>query len=187
MRRDYKHVPRARERGRRGSPPWLWAIGGFGLGLFVAFMLYLRFGAPPLPAVVSPPPAPSAAATPPSARPAPERATAPVEAAPAKPRFEFYTILPEMDVPVPESGPRPAGETYVLQVGSFKTHEEADRLKASLTLLGLQASIQTVTVDGKATWHRVRVGPYQDMAKVNEARRRLKEQSLDAVLLKGKT
>jgi cell division protein FtsN len=74
----------------------------------------------------------------------------------------------------------------VLQVGSFRTYEEADRLKASLSLMGLEANIQTVSVDGKPAVHRVRVGPYTDMAKVNDARRRLREHSLEPILLKIK-
>ena len=75
----------------------------------------------------------------------------------------------------------------MLQVGAFRTYQEADRLKASLTLLGLDVSIQTVSQDGKGSVHRVRVGPFTEMSAVNEARRRLKQQSLDPILVKAKT
>jgi cell division protein FtsN len=170
-----------------------WALLGFGVGLFVAFLAYLRYGQPaPTTAGASLPPATTPAPPAPAAPPASAPATAP-----GKPRFEFYTLLPEMEVPVPANGSaraeekspppvRASGETYVLQVGSFRTPGDADRLKASLTLMGLDATVQTVSVDGKATWHRVRVGPYTDMARVNEVRRRLKENDLEAVLLKLK-
>ncbi|MBI3344987.1 MAG: SPOR domain-containing protein [Gammaproteobacteria bacterium] len=124
----------------------------------------------------------------------------------AKPRFDFYTILPEMEVAVPEqetaaSTPKSAsnlsGEAqgegaapvdkpgaYILQAGSFRSLEEADKLKASLVLLGVEAGIQTVTVNNKDTWHRVQIGPYNDLAEVNQIRARLKQNNIEVVLLK---
>ena len=53
--------------------------------------------------------------------------------------------------------------------------------------MGLDASIQSVAADGKGTVHRVRVGPFSDMAKVNEAKRRLKEYSFEPIVVKGRT
>ena len=74
--------------------------------------------------------------------------------------------------------------TYLLQAGSFKSQPQADQLKAKLALLGLQSDIQTVTVNNTETWHRVRVGPYNDLAALNTARARLKENQLEAILLR---
>lgn len=206
MRRDYKDyrpAPRGRQRERErrrreGMPGWVWGLVGLSVGLGVAAWVYLEGNraaapvtlAPPAP---SPPPVEAPKKGPDSTAAAPKPAPAP----PApKPRFEFYTMLPEMEVPIHEPGSgkpgetpsgKASGETYVLQVASFRSYEEADRLKASLSLLGLEASIQSVTTEGKPPVHRVRVGPYTDMAKVNEARRRLKEHALDPILVKGRT
>ncbi|MFP5344985.1 MAG: SPOR domain-containing protein, partial [Gammaproteobacteria bacterium] len=77
-------------------------------------------------------------------------------------------------------------EAYILQAGSFKNFAEADRLKASLNLIGIEAGIQTVTVNNKDTWHRVQIGPYRDVAELNAVRARLKQNNIDAVLLKLK-
>ena len=65
-----------------------------------------------------------------------------------KPRFEFYTLLPEMEVVVeteafePRAGkrsesvePPPLAGAHVLQAGSFRSYGEADALKASLALV----------------------------------------------------
>ena len=71
-----------------------------------------------------------------------------------------------------------------MQVASFKTLEDADRLKASLALVGLVASIQTVSVNGEVTYFRVRVGPYTDVGRLNEARTRLREQNFEPLVLK---
>jgi cell division protein FtsN len=77
--------------------------------------------------------------------------------------------------------------TYVLQAGSFKSFQEADRLKASLVLLGIEANIQTVTVNNKDTWHRVHIGPYKELAELNRIRARLRQNNIDTVLLKIKS
>ena len=71
---------------------------------------------------------------------------------------------------------------YILQAGSFQRLEEADSLKASLALLGVEANIQTVTVD-RNTWHRVRVGPYDNLAKLKRVRGRLTRNQIDTVTL----
>ncbi len=188
---DYKNRPR--ERPPRKSPGWAWLAVGLLIGLFVAFLVYLREHQPPAPvAVLSPPAKPVSQPRAPAPRKSPREKTPP-----PKPRFEFYTILPEMEVPVPDSalpsrGAKPAAGpeepgTYLLQVGSFRAIEEADRLKAQLALLGLEAQVQTVAVDGKDTWHRVRLGPFTNLSKVNQIRERLREHDLDAIVLKIKT
>ncbi|MGD2112802.1 MAG: SPOR domain-containing protein, partial [Gammaproteobacteria bacterium] len=74
--------------------------------------------------------------------------------------------------------------TYFLQVGSFRNGEQADRFKAELALLGLETSIQKVTIDNKATWHRVRVGPYSDLEALNRTRRTLRERGVESTLVK---
>ena len=77
-----------------------------------------------------------------------------------------------------------AGGTYVLQVGSFRNAGEAERRRASLALLGLEARVQTIAIDGEATWHRVQVGPYAELDALNDARVRLRENSIEAIALK---
>jgi len=87
-------------------------------------------------------------------------------------KFNFYTILPELEVLIPDSETRPpesksqgspaavaAGKQYILQAGSFRGQDDADKLKATLALLGFEASVQKVTINREA-WHRVRLGPY---------------------------
>ena len=109
-------------------------------------------------------------------------------------KFDFYTVLPEMEVVVPErktasisEKSTPAVEengTYIIQAGSFKDLKDADSLRAKLTLLGFTPSIQTVTINGNDTWHRVRIGPYTDLAKLNNARSSLKDNNINSVLMK---
>ena len=113
-----------------------------------------------------------------------------------EPRFDFYQILPNMEVNVSEWETDTQKESeelqqdesgvYILQVGSFEQQEAADELKARLALLGIQADIQRVVINGRDIRHRVRVGPYKDLDKLQEARDRLLANNLDYMLLKLK-
>jgi len=119
-----------------------------------------------------------------------------------EPKFEFYTLLPEMEVAVPEAellappasvetatapestGQTPKPERYLLQVGSFRKSTEADSFKAELALLGMTPTVQSVTVNGKETWHRVRVGPYTDLTALNQDRQQLRTSGHRPIVLK---
>ena len=99
---------------------------------------------------------------------------------------------PVVEVAAPEAPepPKPVvsavstGGTYVLQVGSFRNESEAERRRARLALLGLEARVQTIAIDGEATWHRVQVGPYDQIGALNDARVRLRENDIEAMALK---
>ncbi len=119
----------------------------------------------------------------------------PPEPEPEKLKFEFYTMLPEMEVAVPDKelepappkqgkAPQPLKGTYVLQVGSFRKPEDAEKLKANLALLGLEAHVQTVSINGEQTWHRVRLGPFSAKNGLDETRSRLYQNQIDAIVLK---
>jgi cell division protein FtsN len=123
---------------------------------------------------------------------------APVEPdEPDEPRYDFFTVLPEMEVVVPErelreradEAPEAAtagtpADRYVLQAGSFRSASDAEQLKARLALLGLVAQVQTVTVDA-VTWHRVRLGPVDGARAADELRRRLDDEGFDAMVMKA--
>jgi cell division protein FtsN len=184
MSRDYKS--RANQpRSKRQIPGWIWFSGGLMVGLFVSLLVWLKL--------------------PPGAGSAPKKKVAEVsqprlqkEPEAPKPRFDFYTILPEMEVVVPEPEPvvspdvqtaeriaeqqKDEGE-YMLQMGSFRKYADADRLKASLALVGLEAEIQRVTVNGDEVFHRVRSGPYT-RGQVNSLRARLKENSINSLVIR---
>jgi cell division protein FtsN len=103
MPRDYKHHV-TRRRKRRPVSPWLGMGAGLLIGLFAAAIAYLKLIAPPAPQIAAPAFIPE---TPePAAEPAPPKEAKQEEKAPPplsdRPRFDFYTILPEMEVVIPE-------------------------------------------------------------------------------------
>ncbi|MEX0448949.1 SPOR domain-containing protein [Spiribacter sp. 221] len=77
------------------------------------------------------------------------------------------------------------GARYLLQAGSFRKPSDAESLKASLALLGIEARIQVVELPGGETWHRVRIGPFADLQRVNAVRERMAGQQIDAILLRA--
>ncbi len=78
-----------------------------------------------------------------------------------KPRvdYTFYGILPGEKPAKPIEPPKPK-ELWWLQVVALKNPADADKLKARLSLLGLDVSTEKVESGGQYLY-RVRVGPYK--------------------------
>ncbi len=112
-----------------------------------------------------------------------------------KTRFDFYTILPGNESRVSQeeeskikaaNQPAPVQKSYFLQAGAFQTEEEADNLKAKLALQGFEAVVQTATIPGKGIWHRVRVGPLDDLDKISSIKKDLLSNGFNAELIQVK-
>lgn len=217
--RKHKHKRRPKQPAR-GAPRWPWLAGGFALGLVAAGGVYVAERLAPIDArdtvsrsdrrgaggeaEASSGTGSGAAGGEPEAD-----ATTPVPASAvesrAEPggesrsgrdgtRFEFYELLPEFEVVVPEvesraaTGPPPAEVEepgrYVLQVGSFTTLADADRMKANLALLGIESRLQRVAIDAEV-FHRVRIGPLSDLDRINEIRTELQEAGIDSLLMRA--
>ena len=198
MARDYKTRANPKPKQQQTSG-WIWFFAGLLVGLFAAGLAWLKFGQYPTHQVAPAKPGNTHAQRqqePTKAKPKEQKTL------PPKPRFDFYTVLPEMEVVVPEPEPIPrqasqkqsvsttastkTGSAYMLQMGSFLKYEDADRMKASLALLGIQAEIQKVTINNKDTYHRVRSGPYRNSQQVNRLRTQLQKNGVNSLLIKLK-
>jgi len=105
-------------------------------------------------------PAKAHAAKPPEpAAPVQERKAAQANEPPSRVPLTFYGILPGEKPAKPVEPPKPK-ELWWLQVAALKNPADADKLKARLSLLGLEVSTQTVESAGQSLY-RVRVGPYK--------------------------
>ena len=167
---------------------------GLGLGLVVAIGVYLRApsGAPDAPTQTL------ATAERPASRPASRTAEAqPERATESGKRFEFYDILPQYEVVVGDDAPaagaasttpstrrRPAETpgSYLLQVGSYGAAADADRIQASLALLGFESHVQRATLDGNV-FNRVRIGPIVDLEAAKRMQRQLRAAGYDPLLM----
>jgi cell division protein FtsN len=70
-----------------------------------------------------------------------------------------------------------SGARLMLQVGAYRSAEDADAARAQLALLGLDAKVTPVQADG-ATLYRVRLGPYGALDDLNGIRRTLSDNGI---------
>ena len=195
MPRDYA---KSQHKEAKPIPGWIWMFAGLMIGLFVALLVYIKdnsSGKLALTDTVAKVFQPKNQAEARGVK--KEEATPPPPPSSTKPKFDFYTILPELEVAIPEqelinstrnsdSKPKTA-EQYILQAGSFKQFEEADKLKARLALQGIEANIQKVKINASDTWHRVRIGPLNTVKALNQTRRRLRDLGIASIVVKNKS
>ena len=171
-------------------PGWVWMLFGLAIGLSVAFAIYVRDEKPPAPTPVAREPASLESAIDDNNE-TPAASTA--EEDPQESRFTFYDMLPNFEVVIPEEEPDVEADVepraivtpglYVLQAGSFTRFEDADRRRAELALHGIESNIQRVTIDDK-TYHRVRIGPTDDLEELNLLRSRLRTAKIDVIRIR---
>jgi cell division protein FtsN len=139
-------------------------------------------------------PTPAAASSP--------AATSGVTATVPKQHFEFYKVLtdkPESnqkntdksaastkethsEPPKKQTKPLPPSnatkEIFYVQAGSFPNEDDAEKLKAKLALLGLEASLQTAVIPDRGIFHRVRLGPFNTNNETNKTLETLKQNGI---------
>ena len=186
---DYKK--RVNRKEKKPVPGFIWMLGGLSIGLFVAFLVYLDKQPP---SEISFSDAVKAELEQIKQK-KPAKAAEPRTADKQEPKFNFYTILPELEVLIPEEEIRPpeskqstateTGKRYILQVGSFRNRQDAERRKATVALLGLEASINQVSIDNEK-WHRVRIGPLNNRRELNENLNLLHRNDINAMAMELK-
>jgi cell division protein FtsN len=91
-------------------------------------------------------------------------------------------VEPAPEVAKPRNTNTPS-DYYLLQTGSFRQREDADRRRAELLLLGLTPVVEETNGDN-GRWYRVYVGPFESHAKMARARSLTANQNIDTLLLK---
>lgn len=133
-------------------------------------------------------------------------AAQPAQSAKPSTPFDFFTVLPEIEIVAPPtappapatpaatqnqsnppSTPTAAGSAYMLQAASYRRREEADQLKATLALNGLVSVIQKISIQGKGDFYRVRLGPFSTYQAMEAAQRQLSRAGIQALRLKVST
>jgi cell division protein FtsN len=176
--RDYKR--------KRHSPfefgRWKEFGMGLGAGLVVALGVYVTQHKALAPTAAAP------------THPTPQKKTTDgAEADESAAQYDFYDMLPKFEVVVPEkerdvrrdlpAAPVDRPGVYVLQAGSYRNFADADRIRQQLAKQRIDAKVQRVAVDSDV-WHRVRIGPVNDLKEVNRLREQLRAADLDALVIR---
>lgn len=172
---------------KRQIPGWLWLLTGMVLGGFVMFLVHLSelkrkgIGAE----------SPSKTTTTDQNKAHPEKRKKDEKSGDNELIFEFYDRLKQEQVTVPdyekpEVIAAQATHHYFLQVASFKRHNDADKARAKLILLNMNANIEESTLQSGATAYRVIVGPYENKSKLAKARETLVSNGFEFLTLKRK-
>lgn len=248
---DYRRKTHSRSKSRKrksSSLVWVWIFMGMFIGIAITTSSYLFFTKPNLLRLVRPLATESA----PSPKYIIERSAKKEKEKKAAERFEFYTLLPGMEIQLPDlpapkqqatlSQPQPAPTTpqsqkpaepvmvvvrpqtppqipssapivtpkpippkfairppipsssvpnsakgqvsrYIIQVGIFQNIQQADELKARLTLQGFTTRIQKVQMKTGQSWFRVTLGPFASESNALNQKNRLAQQQIRGILI----
>lgn len=187
----------ARRSGGQGTPGWVWLLVGLLAGAVIAIGLVLR-GQWSEAGSLLPKPNPEARA--PAASEEPVAQDAPE---PKKPKYEFYDVLRDKEViipdaelsaqaqaeaaapPVEETAPEAAdGPRYLIQAGAFRSSGDAEALKARIALTGEIARVESAQIEG-GTIYRVRLGPYPNASTLAAAKQALGSHGIEAVAIRA--
>jgi cell division septation protein DedD len=165
--RNQKQPPKrpAAAKSQRGGLSLKWILSLAAVGGFIGFIAYLN-------SLPTSEPRQAEKAT--TAEPPAVKEKPPETAAKEKPGFRFYDMLPDSEgVPpeVEEYTPGPGQQTfdYLVQTGSFRQQQDAERQRAEIAFQGLRAQVKRIDLDSGSIWYRVNVGPFTSRSQMNAA------------------
>jgi len=187
----------AHRNGGSGTPGWIWLLVGLLGGLAIAAVLFVQ-GYWGKDGSLLPQPNPEARAPAPSEEPLAQAETA----EPKKPKYEFYDVLRDKEVIIPDAdlpalaqaeADTPAdavvpanAETvrYLIQAGAFRSSSDAEALKARIALTGELARVESAEIAG-GTIYRVRLGPYANASTLAAAKKTLGDNGIEAAAIRA--
>lgn len=192
-RRPSQNRRRASAKTSTPIPGWLWLLTGIAVGALVMFLMHLSGLRTTTPIAKPGDDQPQTASQQPQrsepATSADKDAQSIETADQPQTRLEFYELLKQSEVPVPEASAPPLSEQeptveYILQAGSFRDSNDANRMRAELILLNLEARIETIGIADGDIWHRVMVGPYSSRSQMAKARSTLASKNIAPLVYK---
>jgi cell division protein FtsN len=180
-----------RQKKKAEYPGWLWMIFGLAIGLSVAFAVYVKDRGPAAITIAAQPEPASLKNTIDDNGETPAEDTESAEL--PKDRFDFYKMLPAFEMIITDEEPDVDEDVepqaidepgvYLLQAGSFSTHNDADRRRAELALHGIESRVQRAKVNSR-DYFRVYVGPIEDLDELNVTRSRLRAAKIDVMRIR---
>lgn len=103
--------------------------------------------------------------------------------------FGFYGQLNEKEAaataykPEHQKSAKTVKTASLIQAGSFRSAEDADRMRGQLLLSGLDAYVESTNIKG-SSWHRVMIGPFTSRSRLNSAQDKLAAANITAIVKK---
>lgn len=122
----------------------------------------------------------------------PQKPVADPAAKPAKPSADPIGDLAKarlanpQPTPTPTPAAAPSGAdpfSYFVQVGAFRTPEDAEQQRAKISLMGLEAKVTEREQSGR-TVYRVRLGPFDKKDDADKAKERLDASGVETALVR---
>jgi len=89
-------------------------------------------------------------------------------------RLKPMVTMPAEGIAPGETGPQPPAAAYVVQVASVKNPADAQQIIKNLSELGFKAHMVERQIQGKGSWHRIRIGGFADRKGALQTLERLK-------------
>lgn len=176
MAQDFAKHAAAQPPTSSGGAKIAWFASGMLVGVFVSFLFYLWQFVPEDPAAI---------ADKPTAQIISDKEIVEMD-------YDFYDLFPSAEVPIVEEynnkGKKAQVEedyAYLLQAGSFRSKDDADRLRGELILQGFEVFTKKVE-QASGVWHRVLVGPFDSKLLVNRTRNTLAAADIETIQLRVK-
>jgi len=104
--------------------------------------------------------------------------------------YTFYSLLKDFKIQVPEAAistdtlTNQKQTSYLIQAGSFRTEQQAERRRAELILLGLDPRVEKNINSRSELWYRIMLGPFESRSAMASARSKLISNRYDALVMK---
>lgn len=77
----------------------------------------------------------------------------------------------------------PAARKQYIQVGSFTQAQDADKMKASLAMMGMEVSVQQIMLQNR-THYRLRIGPFSKQEELDRVRAELAQTGITTLVIR---
>lgn len=104
-----------------------------------------------------------------------------VNASPDTPLASSVNSVDTTMLTTPVETPTKPTTAYMMQAGSFKNSVDAEKMRANLEAMGIEARVEKGKV-GENIYHRIKMGPYTQMTSVTTIRARLKQSGIDVIV-----
>jgi len=95
---------------------------------------------------------------------------------PPKEKWQYMEELKTKEVEVGEYTVNEKGP-WKMQCGSFKTHKQAEVMRATIAFAGLSAKVSSVK-GSSGTWHKVYLGPYEKKRMAEKDKHKIKSRGV---------